>query len=70
MRKKLRIPEAYQSFAKAAWEQGWTISRTSKSHLAWTTPQGTTVFTPGTPSVKGVGIIRIKSKLRRAGLDI
>ncbi len=68
--KDVKIPSDYHAFARAAKGQGWTITRTRRGHLAWTNPQGHTVFTPGTPSVNRTGIIRIKSKLRHAGLDI
>ena len=67
---RLKIPSEYQTFARAARAQGWSITRTKRGHLAWTNSEGHTVFTPGTPSVNGTGVIRIKSKLRHAGLDI
>lgn len=67
---RVKIPEAYRVFARAAHNQGWKITHTRNGHLAWTSPAGKTIFTPGTPSVRGTGIIRIRSKLRRGGLVV
>ena len=64
------VPRDYRPLYKAALEQGWTVDYVSKrnSHLRWTNPEGMDVFTPRTPSTNGTGLVRIISKLRRAGL--
>lgn len=64
----MRIPKEYRELATAAKRQRWTIAPTNSGHLEWRPPGGRAVFTPGTPSTNGTGIIRIRSKLRRAGL--
>lgn len=66
----MKIPESYRDWAKAARKQGWKIARTRHNHLAWTPPGGRTVFTPGTPSSCAGGSLRVKAKLRRAGLEV
>jgi hypothetical protein len=64
----MKIPKEYRELARAAHGQHWTIEPTRSGHLAWRPPRGNVVFTPGTPSTNGTGILRIKSKLRKAGL--
>ena len=68
--KRLKMPDEYRPLEKLARQQGWEISHTRNNHLAWRPPGGHVVYTPCTPSVNGTGLIRIKSKLRRAGLRI
>lgn len=66
----MRIPKEYKDLARAAHRQHWTIEQTKSNHLAWRGPDGPTVFTPGTPSTRGTGLIPIIRKLRKAGLII
>ena len=65
----MRIPKPYQHWARLAKAQGWgDITVTGSGHLAWHTPEGQAVFTPATPGDNYGGLIRVRSKLRRAGL--
>jgi len=67
----IRVPECYRGLAKAAAAQGWQITLTGSGHLRWTSPAGRSVFTPQSPSSRGgPGILRVKGKLKRAGLEI
>ncbi len=66
----MKIPDCYKELARTAKRQGWVISQTNNNHLRWVNPEGRSTFTPGSPSVNGTGIIRIKSKLKRAGLRL
>jgi hypothetical protein len=66
----MKIPKEYKELARAAHAQRWEITQTKSNHLAWRPPDGGVVFTPGTPSVNGTGLIRIISKLRKAGLNL
>lgn len=68
--KRADIPKEYAHLAKLAKKQRWVITETNNNHLCWRPPGGHVVFTPKTPSVNGTGLIRITSKLRRAGLKI
>lgn len=64
----MKIPSDYRPLAKLARDAGWTITFTRKNHLAWTSPDGKTVFSPSTPSDYR-SLPRVISKLRRAGLN-
>lgn len=63
------LPEGYRPWARAAKEQGWTIERRRK-HLAWWPPHGAPVFTPATPGDTYGGHLRVRAKLRAAGLAV
>lgn len=64
----MRIPKDLRRTADQAIEAGWTIEQTRKGHLAWKSPEGETVFCPGTPSDHR-SVANVIGKLRRAGLD-
>jgi hypothetical protein len=66
-RNRLRIPDALRSMARAAERAGWVIAQSGGGHLAWTSPEGVTVFTPSTPSDHRSGK-NSRAQLRRAGL--
>ena len=64
----IRLPESYRAFGVAAKKQGWVITTTGSGHLKWTDPDGRTTFTPRSPSANYKGLIRVKTKLKKAGL--
>jgi hypothetical protein len=66
-RSRLRIPDALRTMARAAERAGWSIARRGNGHLAWTSPDGATVFTPSTPSDYR-STLNSRAQLRRAGL--
>ena len=65
----MKIPEQLRHLARLARAQGWVVSHTAGSHLAWRSPEGPVVITsssPGDRTKHSRG--RIRSQLRRAGL--
>ncbi len=61
------VPRMFRPLAQRALAQGWTIEKTSKSHLRWQAPTGEVVFTASTPSDRRV-VMNVRSDLRRRGL--
>lgn len=64
-----KLPEPYRKLARAARKAGWQITRRPGGPLAWTSPSGKVVFTPGSPSDRR-GIRHDTARLRRAGLAV
>ena len=65
----LKLPECYRQLARTARAAGWEITRRRGGHLAWRSPSGAVVFTPGSPS-DWRGIRNDIAELRRAGLAV
>jgi hypothetical protein len=63
----VKIPEPYRALARKARGEGWAITRTGGGHLAWRSPSGAVVYTPGTPS-ESRGYLNTRAEFRRAGL--
>jgi hypothetical protein len=67
-----RIPKAmkkeWRPIARAAIDQGWTITHTRGGHFSWRSPEGEQVFSPSTASDHH-SLDRVILKLRRAGLE-
>ena len=63
----MRIPEPYRTLARKARKQGWTITMTRGTHLAWTSPSGAVIYTPSSPS-ESRGYRNTRAEFRRAGL--
>jgi hypothetical protein len=63
----VKIPEPYRSLARKARDEGWTIAATRRGHLAWRSPSGALIVTPGTPS-ESRGYRNTVAAFKRAGL--
>ena len=61
------VQESYRELARHALQQGWTISRTSGSHLRWRSPIGKVVFTGSTDS-DWRSVKNARADLEKAGL--
>ena len=46
----VKIPKEYMPIWRKARDQGWDVSMTRGGHLCWTSPDGSKVFCPSTPS--------------------
>lgn len=58
-----------RDIVQAAEEAGWEVGFTKKNHLQLRSPDGVTVFGPGTPS-DWRAILNFRAKLRREGLKV
>lgn len=65
----MRVPRELRGLARAAQQAGWTIRLTGGDHLRWESPDGTVVHSSGSPSDRRE-FMNVRSRLRRAGLDV
>lgn len=63
----VKVPEAYRGLARKARKAGWVITWSQNHHLRWQAPDGTVIYTAGTPS-RSSGYLNKRAEFRRAGL--
>lgn len=63
-----QVPEELRTAARAAVNDGWTITVRRSGHIAWKSPQGRTVCTSSTSSDSRTTKNEL-TRLRRAGLN-
>jgi hypothetical protein len=56
-----------RSLIRTATESGFTVERTRKNHIKFTSPSGKVFFTGGTPGDRRA-IFNVRSLMRKAGL--
>ena len=63
----MKIPEAHRALAKAATQQGWSLSWLGSCHVGWRSPAGALVVSSASPSDRRA-VHKLRADLRRAGL--
>jgi hypothetical protein len=67
----MKVPKVYKPWYDLARSLGWEITMTGSGHLKWQPPPpGRAVFSPATPGDNHGGHLRVKAKLKRAGLPV
>jgi hypothetical protein len=63
----MKIPEPQRRLARAAMQQGWSLSWLGSCHVAWRSPDGALVVGSCSPSDRRA-IHKLRADLRRHGL--
>lgn len=63
------MPRMFRHLARAARDEGWSISYTGSGHLRWISPEGERVIRPSAPG-KQRAYLYLRAALRRAGLSV
>lgn len=67
---RLRVDRRIWEMVKVAERAGWTVTCTSKSHVRFTAPDGTTVITSARGGALDQHVSRTANRLRAKGLEL